>query len=188
MPQLAVGGPLGELHLGDELRLHPVRRSLVRGDVANGLRLRLQRLQLLPHAPELRVAEAGTGVPDVAQAPRPRRTTPSSSAPKNGREPRGSVQPPTTQVCARTSFSLRQSGERRARHVERVEPLGDEPFPALIASRARAVARPSPTTCSLMRSRASRTPFSSASRPRAALAQRKRPQVLVAVDAADRRR
>ena len=58
------------------------------------------------------------------------RYTPSSSAPKYDRVLRGSVQPPMTNSCSWTIFSLRQSGVRLPDWYFESTLLGDQPFPA----------------------------------------------------------
>ena len=87
-------------------------RPLVgRGRTRNGDTRRLERLHLRQPRAELFLVESCTGVADVLE-PAVSSYTPSSSAPNAEREPRGSVQPPTTNSWVGTSFSLPQSGER----------------------------------------------------------------------------
>ena len=69
MPQLAIVGPLGELHLRDEIGAHPVSRFV-------GLQRRRERrfrylagLQQRPDPRELFLIESGAGVADVLQVP-----------------------------------------------------------------------------------------------------------------------
>src|SRR5882672_8069285 len=63
----AVAGPAGKLYLNLELRLHPVRALLRFRNHHEGRRLALERVQLLPHQPELRVGEAGGDTAHIAQ-------------------------------------------------------------------------------------------------------------------------
>ena len=63
--QLGVGGPLGELDLGDELRPDPVRVFVrLRGGLERA-GLRLERPEQLHHAPQLALVEPGAGVAGV---------------------------------------------------------------------------------------------------------------------------
>src|SRR5206468_8700895 len=67
MTQLAVGCPLGEFDLRDELGANPVRPLVGLRTVLERALLRLERLQQLHDARELFFVEARSGMADVNQ-------------------------------------------------------------------------------------------------------------------------
>ncbi len=129
MAELVVVGPLGELHLRDELRLHPVRR-LVRGRRRHieRTRRRLQPRQLGHHARQLRVIEPAADVRDVDEllalvdaeqqraesAARAARLGPSAD----------------DELLLADELQLRPIGRALARDVFGRRALGDQAFPA----------------------------------------------------------
>ena len=116
MPQLAIGGPLGEAHLRDELGPDPVRRLVGLDAVRERRRRRSRAPSAASRRVELLLIEAGAGVADVDE--RPARLlvvvdAEQQRAEVRARVCRGSVQPPTTNSCSLRSLSLRHAGLRR---------------------------------------------------------------------------
>ena len=65
MPELAIVGPLGELHLSDEIWAHPMWRFVGFDRRGEGRLRDRARLQEGPDSRQLLVIEAGAGVADV---------------------------------------------------------------------------------------------------------------------------
>src|SRR6478672_7330972 len=66
--KLAIRSPLGELHLHHEPGFRPVRLFVCSRRGGERARLRLERLQLFPHASKFGVGETGAGMSHVLQA------------------------------------------------------------------------------------------------------------------------
>ena len=115
MANFAVGGPLGEGHRRDQLRLDPVHAAQATN------RARCERAVGLLERIELRAQRLGRGLgetgADLAGENQPIAAswTPTSSAPSPTRAPSGSVNPPMTNSCWAMHFVFSHSVPRPGR-------------------------------------------------------------------------
>src|SRR5262249_24065851 len=139
MSELAVLGPLRELHLSNQCGPHPVRflvgarRRCERADA------RLKGVKALPHATELCVGEARAAVADLLQGAALVEDAEQERAEDRTRPARVG---PSADNAGLTTRQLHLAPIRRAARgpIQGVQALGDESFPAVLG-RAR-VERP----------------------------------------------
>ncbi len=130
MPQLRISGPLGELDLRDQRRLHPVRAFIRARPRAERGFLDFERLQQPHHPRELALVETRARVPDVRQV----------AVFVNAEQQRAEILARLARLGPAADdefllvYDLQLAPVRRplARLVERRRVLGDESFPALI--------------------------------------------------------
>ena len=132
MSQVALGRPLGELHLRDQLGADPVRLLVGRQQAVERRGGRPARLEQAPHVRQLLVGEAAADMPGVAQAPA-RRRQPQEQRPEVRARAARLGEAADHQLLALDQLQLPPVERPPPRLVGRPRVLGDDPLPALPA-------------------------------------------------------